>query len=514
MKRFIHLFLLTLGVSIPLTGTSLPVSEAIVYKNMALVNRQNSFTFRPGENILTFDNLPADIHENSLKAIVSGNDLYVSTLNSYLVPETGKSPHSALLDEITALNKELIRRNNSIEQLENKIRLTQNILTNLGHKISGEVFSLNKTILAEWKTAQGHNLDIILKSEKEISDNRRRIALIEKKLKALEEKLDKYRSELSRMKRITVARIINRNPAVVQGNLKISYKTSFAGWKPVYNMIIDKSHITFQYAAEFFQNTGNQWENITLVLSTAEPDSRMIRPRLASKKLFSRIAETNMQFVQNQVQQMTQQPTTRSEDKSGSMFYALPKKTTLNGSNTIQLFSFKHKKEIRLEAVPSRSTSVFQSGQLVNSLAFPLLPGKLMLYEDGEYVGRSSISYVAPGSSFAAPIGIDEFLSATSEETRSKEESLLGKQVARRIKTITLYNHGNSPARMNVKDRIPVSETEKVEISLNNGTTNGYKTDENNPGILTWEVTVPASSEIRIILDYTISYPKDSGLSF
>jgi len=65
-----------------------------------------------------------------------------------------------------------------------------------------------------------------------------------------------------------------------------------------------------------------------------------------------------------------------------------------------------------------------------------------------------------------------------------------------------------------VKDRIPVSETEKVEVSLNSGTTDGYITDENNPGIISWEKAVPAGAEIKIILDYSISYPKDSGLSF
>ena len=512
MKILIHI--LIFAFSIPLLASSIPVREAVIYKNMALVNRQNSFSFKPGENILTFDNLPADIHENSLKALVSGKGLYVSTLNTYLVPQTGKNPHSSLLNEMTALARELKERQNSIRQLESKIRLAQNISENFGKKISAEVFRLNKISLAEWQNAQRQNTGTILNSEKEISDNRRRIALIEKRLKALEEKLQSYRSELSRMKRITVARIINRNPDVAQGSLKISYKTSFAGWKPVYSMTIDKSHITFQYAAEIFQNTGNQWKNISLVLSTAEPDSRMTRPLVVSQKLFSREAQTNLQFVQNQVQQVTSQPEKHSGEISGSMFYELPKKATLDGTNTIPLFSFKNKKDIRLEAVPSRSSSVFQSGKLTNSLAFPLLPGNLMLYEDREYVGRSSIAYVAPGSSFSAPIGIDEFLSVTSKESRSREESLLGKQSARRIKTITLYNHGNAPARINVKDRIPVSETEKVEVSLNSGTTDGYITDENNPGIISWEKAVPAGAEIKIILDYSISYPKDSGLSF
>ena len=81
-------------------------------------------------------------------------------------------------------------------------------------------------------------------------------------------------------------------------------------------------------------------------------------------------------------------------------------------------------------------------------------------------------------------------------------------EVAYRFVT-TLENHLGRDGVIDVKDRIPVSDDERIEIALDDETTTaGAATDPNEPGILTWKVPVPKDARREIFLVYRVRAPR------
>src|SRR5690606_33613758 len=64
--------------------------------------------------------------------------------------------------------------------------------------------------------------------------------------------------------------------------LEISYLTNQATWQPAYEMRIDKINTPIQmlYKAEVVQNTGIDWKNVKLSLTSGQANQNTIAPEL------------------------------------------------------------------------------------------------------------------------------------------------------------------------------------------------------------------------------------------
>ncbi|MBI3730150.1 MAG: mucoidy inhibitor MuiA family protein [Burkholderiales bacterium] len=65
-----------------------------------------------------------------------------------------------------------------------------------------------------------------------------------------------------------------RLAALSEGEVKLSYRLSQAGWTPVYRAYLDtvKSQVRLERHAQVAQNSGEDWNGINLKLSTSQPD--------------------------------------------------------------------------------------------------------------------------------------------------------------------------------------------------------------------------------------------------
>ncbi|MBL4862549.1 MAG: DUF4139 domain-containing protein, partial [Crocinitomicaceae bacterium] len=79
--------------------------------------------------------------------------------------------------------------------------------------------------------------------------------------------------------RITITLKSNEN---VNGKLNISYLVSNAGWTPLYDLRseITSGKVNLSYKAQVYQNTGVDWENARLNISTNNPYQNKTKPEL------------------------------------------------------------------------------------------------------------------------------------------------------------------------------------------------------------------------------------------
>jgi len=165
--------------------------------------------------------------------------------------------------------------------------------------------------------------------------------------------------------------------------------------------------------------------------------------------------------------------------------------------------------KIEHRAVPRIVPAVFLVATVTLPGEVPLLAGKVQHFVGGDLVGTSIMPERAAGEEFTLSFGPDDRVKAERKQIQKRVERH-GKddEVAYRFVT-TVENHLGRDGVIEVKDRIPVSDDERIEIALDDETTTaGAAIDPNEPGILTWKVPVPKDAKREIDLVYRVRAPR------
>jgi uncharacterized protein (TIGR02231 family) len=182
--------------------------------------------------------------------------------------------------------------------------------------------------------------------------------------------------------------------------------------------------------------------------------------------------------------------------------------------------------EVTLVAMPERSPCAFTRSRQVNG-GRPLLAGPVDLVRDHGQVGRTSVLYVAGGERFELGWGPDPELRLHREEERLREEPglLQSAKVTRVQVVVRLSNLGATPRTVEVVERVPVSELDKVEIvvtppegwsppTLATERAAGVELvtarSVDGDGLVRWQVTLPPRGRRMVALEYRVR--ADSGV--
>jgi uncharacterized protein (TIGR02231 family) len=167
------------------------------------------------------------------------------------------------------------------------------------------------------------------------------------------------------------------------------------------------------------------------------------------------------------------------------------------------------------ETIPQLAEFVYLKAKLENTLAFPLLPGSVLVFRNESYMGKSAIKYTAPGEPFCLSFGIDDDLKVRRIEHANitrPAKGLSNKNTREWEYHYILYNYKKIPERVSLCEGIYVSELKEVNVTICDDTTEGYSVDPD--GILSWEsgLSPDPFDHKKYILRYTITAPKDFNL--
>jgi uncharacterized protein (TIGR02231 family) len=147
------------------------------------------------------------------------------------------------------------------------------------------------------------------------------------------------------------------------------------------------------------------------------------------------------------------------------------------------------------------------------SLASPIIPGKVHLFLDGESSGQTSVREYARGEEFVMAFGTSPLLKARREKIIPKKGSnWIGKGTLEEGYSITITNGLNRDTTIEVIDRIPLSVQEKIEVSLLE--TEPKPDESSDEGILKWKLSLKKGESRKIKVLYRVKYPSDRDIVF
>ncbi|WP_416441041.1 mucoidy inhibitor MuiA family protein [Leeuwenhoekiella sp. A16] len=255
------------------------IERVTVFLQGATIDRTSQVYLKSGVNELVFNNLSPDVMESSIQ--VSGlKDATVLSIQfnyNYLEKKAASAEYTSLDN---ALDQLLFRKNeiqNTIEGYQQELNLLSK-----NDRINSDNTDLNlekvKQIAEYYRQRTTEIKNNIYKQKQELAD--------------LEEDIQDHRSEMqtidsSRKERRGEITLKLQAEQATLLNLEISYIIENAGWFPVYDIRAANTSapISLEYNANVYQQSGIDWNDVKLVLSTGDPYTDNLKPELDPKYL-------------------------------------------------------------------------------------------------------------------------------------------------------------------------------------------------------------------------------------
>lgn len=317
--------------------------------------------------------------------------------------------------------------------------------------------------------------------------------------------------------------------------LTVTYRTPCALWRPEHLVRLTtdgdearQGKVEVVTWATVWQRTGEAWEGVEAVFSTARPARAAVPPMLASDVLSMRRKtdeEKKTVHVELRDQAIAHAGADRGkravEEMPGVDDGGLPLAFSPTSPVTLPSDGTPFRVEINrvsLDAAVARvlypERSVVAHYQATATLAdkVPLLAGPLRVARGAGLVGRARMNFVAPGEPFTLGFGPDDALRVRRAlESKRDTTMLTGTQkIERRVK-LFLSNLSDVEKRVELTERIPVSEIGEVEIQLLES--KGFEHDAKD-GFLKADVAVGARETKELLVKYEIRAKSNVALPF
>lgn len=318
-----------------------------------------------------------------------------------------------------------------------------------------------------------------------------------------------------------------RIPQTGEYEIAFDYVVPNAIWRPWHQarlLLEEKPSLSFRLDGCVWQRTGEDWNNVDLVFSTARASLGTEPPLLADDPL--NVREKSKQITleaRDQTIQTTGLGTGGTPDTSpapgtvelpgvddgGEVRNLRPtSKATIPSDGRpyrVPIFSFSSEAEVEYVLMPELSCQVFLKSEQTNTAQFPILAGPVDLVRSSEFVGKTSVGFIAPREKFALGWGPDGAMRVQRTITQKRKQDHLTKWNTVTT-TIELFisNIGAESRTIKTTERVPVSELEQVKVEvIAQKTTDGVQPDEN--GFCTWHFTLEPYSQLQATLVYKVS---------
>lgn len=312
-----------------------------------------------------------------------------------------------------------------------------------------------------------------------------------------------------------------------------------AGWVPVYDLRAKdtKSPVQLSYKANVFQNSGEEWKNVNLKLSTANPNLGGLKPELSSwlLSLYYPVAPSSRraQYATGAVHRAAPMPEAEmkleelaysdEEAMKSVADYTTSIQTALNTEFAIQLpytigsankptlvdiRNHELKADYQYAVAPKLDADAFLMARATGWEEFNLLPGEANIFFEGTFVAKTFIDPNNVKDTLAISLGRDKRVVVKREKLKDfTSKKFIGtNQRESYAYEISVRNTKTEAIKITIEDQVPVSQDSQIEVTVLDVA--GAKHNKNT-GKLTWELDVAPSETKKVAFKFEVKYPKD-----
>lgn len=506
--------------------------QVTLYVNGAQILSKGNSNLKSGRQTVVFDKLSNFVDANSVQ-VKADKDITILSVNyqyNYLEPEQ-KKDFKQLEDSLKTYRQQLqrltITKNSYVEEIS---------LLQANKSIKGDNVGVTSTELAKMA-------DLMRNRYAEAA--LRKLETEEKEIKLSERitKMDQQLAQLRQGEQTVTGEVVVQLIAATAGNanFELGYFVNNCSWSPLYDIRVKdvNSPTTVVAKANVIQNTGQDWKNVKLSLSTGNPTLGNTKPNLnpwtlsLSEPIVYRKARYKVQEVQAPVAYEKEEIsgralnevviTSRGESITASDLtvvdnnqltnaifnISVPYNIASNGKeNIVEIQQYEVAANYSYFSIPKIDNDAFLVSDLIGWDKGELLSGDANVYFENNYVGTTYFDARIVDDTLSFALGRDNNITIKRKQTKDFNEktSISGntKKITRSF-DIEIKNTRKSVIEIEVEDQIPLSNNEQLEIeAINTGNANYDK----ETGKLTWKIKLAPAESKKLTFSYSVKFPK------
>ncbi len=520
------------------------VSEVTMHPDSVAILRTATLDVPAGQHRLILLGIPSNIVFESLRVNVEGIErLGLTYRDEFAPPRDYTSPQvEAATDAVRAVELEIQAVRDQAERArlaaaasETSIGFLRNLGKNEGlAQVAPDTLRdiaqmIGQEALAAGEAAQAAEIEA---------------RAIERQLEELEEELEHAQAALNAVSledqdRLYLTLDANATEAST-ARITLTYLADGASqWTPVYDInlvTVDTPQIHIKRDAMVQQYTGENWQDVTLHLSTVEPIGQTESRGLTSNRLSVFDAQQRRKTSSvdlsagnyaNLAEPSIEPPTIAEEASTGWAVAAEGPGVTYTYSRPVSVASsadflrleldrLTFDAEVTATATPRYDETAFRVATGTNTSNEEILQSDLAaFYVDGILVGTRDFPGRVPGQELELGFGpIDGLRLDRSILNRSQGDTGLISRSNQRVEQveIEIENFTDQDWALRLTDRVPYSEQEDLVIDWSATPTPSEQNVDNHRGILAWDIDVKAGSKQKIRLNTSINWPEGMEL--
>ena len=531
------------------------LSEVTVYSQGAQLHHKANYTAKIGITELSIEGISPYIDPKSIQVKATGNVVILDSKYVLYYPQPTSVVENGMPQKIkrsiSLLQDSLRTWNFDIQELDDEIGVlnaTKYIISNNG-SMKG-IGKVNDSILLLKSAVDYYALKMNEINKKLLSLQRKKALKLDAKMEmeARLEELQNYQNgngfieeNTKAIPRVVITLSSNE---VSSGKLNFSYVVSQAGWTPLYDLRSDSStgKINLTYKAQVHQNTGLDWNDIRLNISTNNPYANKTKPELNpwyldyqaayGKKLQESTvcSGTNLGMINTQAMNMGYAFTQNTEEFKDALTAAnfttvvqmliaaefkidLP--YTIPSNNDQHMVLIKQTDlatTFKYYAVPKLDPGVYLVAQMTKLDELQLIPAKANIFFDGSYIGETYIDPTRMEDTLNLSLGKDPniVVKRTLLKKECRDKVIQDKRERTFAYSIEVRNSKSSSIDIVIQDQIPI--TQNTDITIESANLAKGRLNERT-GVIEWSFNLKSKENKVIDFDYKIRNSKDKEIN-
>lgn len=529
------------------------INSVTVYSQGAQIYQKANYLINPGVTQVIIEGVSPYIDANSLQVKATGNAIILDSKYSIYYPKPEEITLEGLplkiRKSILLLEDSIELINYDIQELQDEIDVmvaTKNILANNG-AIRGQG-KVNDSIALLKEAVDYYTLKMMEVNKKLQLLNRKKAGKVEirtgmnNRLNELINFQDNAQLNPKPQGPIHRVTITLKTTEVVNGKLDISYLVANAGWTPLYDLRseITTGKVNLNYKAQVYQNTGIDWEDVPLTISTNNPYQNKTKPELhpwyVDFYTYSNQAPSPGQSQDKYKSAVKKQAESLGYDQAAGAAMDMEEVQAEYAYNFTQVIDNVISAEFRIDlpytiksnneqhvvlisntdltadfkyyTVPKYDKSVYLVAQISKLDELQLVPAKANIFFDGSYMGETYIDPTTMDDTLNLSLGKDPniVVKRTLLKHESKDKVVGTKMEKTFAYAIEVKNLKSVAIDIIVQDQLPITQNAEIEINaleLSKGEI------DTRTGIIEWRVNLKPKATKDILFKYEVKHDKD-----
>ena len=499
------------------------IDEAKVFLNGAQITRIGNLTLSKGDNKIVLTNLPNDLDPKTVTVKGQG-DFIIQTVNTsinYLSNYENDPKYQVLKDSLKLLKNKLDQNNAYLQ-----VYADEEAMIKANKTIGGTQNGTNVTELIKAADFFHNRLLEIKTKSLELSYQNRDLQLI----------INKIQNQLSEYENITKRPVgeISINiyaDKATTGKINVTYFTNYASWIPNYDIRFTDLNkpITLLLKGQINQNTGENWQNTKIILSSSNPTISQQKPQLFPWYLRvytprnylergNKLQTTEVLLMEDKDYEYTKSPAptmmATSSETPISMEYTLEARIDVptNQEKLVNIQSYEMPAKYLYYTAPKVDPDAFLIANIYDWGKNYFLNGEANIYYENSFVGTTNISSYQVEDTMQISLGRDKSVIVKRDVIKdSTSKQIIGSKMKyNRAFEMTVRNNKKYPIEIIIEDQLPISQQKEIEVTdieVGNG-----KIDPDTK-IVTWRYTIQPNATVKTTIKYVVKSPKELNLA-